>query len=143
MIIDGKRAADRAIETILAYYSAFNRRDWNAMLGVLTEDVAHDPNQGERQAGLEAFRAFLVRMDESYAEQLRNIVVTATPDGRHAAAEYMVHGEYKKQDAGLPPARGQKYVLPGGAFFTLRDGKLARVTNYYNLHDWIRQVEAG
>jgi steroid delta-isomerase-like uncharacterized protein len=143
MIIDGKRAADRAIETILAYYSAFNRRDWDAMLGVLTEDVAHDPNQGERQSGREAFRAFLERMDDSYAEQLRNIVVTATPDGKHAAAEYVVHGEYKKQDTGLPPARGQKYVLPGGAFFTLRDGKLARVTNYYNLHDWIRQVEAG
>lgn len=143
MIIDGKRAADRAIETILAYYSAFNRRDWGAMLGVLTDDVAHDPNQGERQVGREAFRSFLERMDESYAEQLRNIVVTATPDGRHASAEYVVHGEYKKQDTGLPPARGQKYVLPGGAFFTLRDGKLARVTNYYNLHDWIRQVEAG
>ena len=32
MIIDGKRASDRAIEVILAYYSAFNRGDWDAML---------------------------------------------------------------------------------------------------------------
>ena len=140
MIIDGKRAADRAIETILAYYSAFNRRDWPAMLNLLAEDVAHDPNQGDRQVGREAFRAFLERMDASYAEQIRNIVVTSTPDGTHASAEYVVHGEYKKQDTGLPEAHGQKYVLPGGAFFTLREGKLARVTNYYNLHEWIRQV---
>jgi steroid delta-isomerase-like uncharacterized protein len=143
MIIDGKRAADRAIETILAYYSAFNRRDWDAMLKLLADDVAHDPNQAERQVGREAFQQFLARMDDSYAEQIRNIVVSSTPDGKHASAEYVVNGEYKKQDAGLPPARGQKYVLPGGAFFTLRDGKIARVTNYYNLHEWIRQVEAG
>ena len=41
---------------------------------------------------------------------------------------------------GLPPARGQTYVLPGGAFFTLRGGMVARVSNYYNLEDWLRQV---
>jgi len=40
----------------------------------------------------------------------------------------------------LPPANGQKYVLPGGAFFDIRGGKIARVTNYYNLQDWIAQV---
>ncbi len=28
----------------------------------------------------------------------------------------------------------------GGAFFDIRDGKIARVTNYYNLQDWIAQV---
>lgn len=143
MIIDGKRAADRAIEILLAYYSAFNRGDWNAMLGLLAEDVAHDPNQGERQVGRDAFGVFLARMDESYTEQLRDIVAMATPDGKHAAAEYVVHGEYTKRDEGLPPAHGQKYVLPGGAFFTLREGRITRVTNYYNLHDWIRQVEGS
>jgi steroid delta-isomerase-like uncharacterized protein len=37
-------------------------------------------------------------------------------------------------------ARGQRYVLPAGAFFDIRDGRIARVTNYYNLQDWLRQV---
>jgi steroid delta-isomerase-like uncharacterized protein len=141
MIIDGKRASDRAIELILAYYSAFNRGDWDAMLALLTDDVAHDLNQGGRETGKEMFRTFLARMQRSYAEQLRNIVVTATPDGAHAAAEYVVHGEYRADDAGLPPASGQRYVLPGGAFFDLRGNRIARVTNYYNLQDWLHQVE--
>ena len=61
-------------------------------------------------------------------------------DGRRAAAEYVVHGQYLAGDEGLPPARGQRYVLPGGAFFELRGGRIARVTNYYNLGDWISQV---
>lgn len=140
MIIDGTRAHDRATTLVLDYYAAFNRGDWNAMLALLTDDVAHDLNQGTRETGRDAFAAFLARMDRSYREQLRDIVVMACPDGARAAAEYVVHGEYLVADEGLPPARGQKYVLPGGAFFELRDGRIARVTNYYNLQDWIAQV---
>jgi steroid delta-isomerase-like uncharacterized protein len=141
MIIDGKRASDRAIELILAYYAAFNRADWEGMLALLAEDVVHDLNQGEREIGREAFRAFLQRVDRCYSEQLGNIVVTATPDGTHAAAEYAVNGRYVAAEPGLPEAHGQRYSLAGGAFFSVRDGRIARVTNYYNLQDWIRQVE--
>ncbi|NLC62296.1 MAG: SnoaL-like domain-containing protein [Gammaproteobacteria bacterium] len=128
------------IEVIRAYYDAFNRADWDGMLALLTDDVAHDLNQGPRETGREAFRAFLARMDRSYSEQLRDITAMASADGTRAAAEYVVHGTYKASDAGLPEARGQQYVLPGGAFFEVRDGRIARVTNYYNLEDWIAQV---
>jgi hypothetical protein len=31
-------------------------------------------------------------------------------------------------------------VLPAGAFFEIADGKLTRISNYYNLNDWIAQV---
>ncbi|GAA0703796.1 nuclear transport factor 2 family protein [Dokdonella soli] len=129
-----------ALTLIGNYYAAFNRGDWSAMLNHLTDDVVHDLNQGPRETGREAFRAFLARMERSYSEQLRDIVVASNPDGTRAAAEYVVHGTYKISDEGLPPAHGQKYVLPGGAFFEIRDGRIARVTNYYNLQDWIAQV---
>ena len=129
-----------AIEQIQRYYDAFNRGDWKAMLDCLHADVVHDLNQGARETGREAFAAFLQRMDASYQEQLRDIAVMATDDGGRAAAEYVVHGRYLRSDEGLPPADGQTYVLPGGAFFELRDGRIARVTNYYNLQDWIAQV---
>ncbi|WP_329743357.1 ketosteroid isomerase-related protein [Dyella sp. A6] len=125
---------------ISAYYNAFNRGDRDAMLALLADDVAHDLNQGSREIGRDAFRVFLQRMDRCYSEQLSNIVIMATSDGMHAGAEYVVHGEYKATDEGLPEAKGQRYVLPGGAFFDIRDGKIARVTNYYNLGDWIAQV---
>ena len=137
---DSKRAADRAIALILDYYAAFNRGDWDGMLGRLAEDVVHDLNQGRRETGRDAFRAFLQRMDASYSEQLRDIVAMASVDGRRVAAEYVVHGIYKADDFGLPKATGQAYVLPGGAFFEVRERRIARVTNYYNLPDWIAQV---
>ncbi len=125
------------------YYEAFNRGDWEAMLACLTDDVAHDLNQGGREYGREAFRAFLARMQASYREQLQKIVVMASADGLHAAAEYEVHGSYLADDEGLPLAHGQRYVLPGGAFFDVRDGRISRVSNYYNLADWITQVAGG
>jgi steroid delta-isomerase-like uncharacterized protein len=140
MIIDGNRAADRAIELVLGYYAAFNRGDWEGMLSRVAPDVAHDINQGPREAGKVTFAAFLARMNRCYREQLRDVVVMANQEGTRVAAEYVVHGEYLADDTGLPAAHGQKYVLPGGAFFDVRDGQLTRITNYYNLEDWIAQV---
>jgi steroid delta-isomerase-like uncharacterized protein len=140
MKIDGTRLHDRATEVVLSYYAAFNRGDWAGMLATLGEDVAHDLNQGARESGREAFAAFIERMARHYREQLRDIVVMVSPDGVRAAAEYVVHGEYLLTDPGLPEARGQRYVLPGGAFFEIREGKIERVTNYYNLDHWVAQV---
>ena len=125
---------------IRAYYAAFNAHDNEAMLALLAPDVAHDVNEGKRERGREAFRTFLTRMDRCYREQLTDIRVAVGEDGSYAAAEYVVHGEYLATDDGLPEANGQTYVLPGGAFFDVRDGKIARVTNYYNLSDWLKQV---
>ncbi len=126
--------------TIRAYYAAFNRGDWDGMCALLTEDVAHDVNQSGREHGRAAFRAFLDRMARAYREEVRDLVVMATPDATRAAAEFTIHGTYLADEPGLPPARGQGYVLPVGAFFALRGGLVTRVTNFYDLNDWLRQV---
>ena len=128
------------IDLITRYYAAFNAGDMQAFEGLLAEDVVHDINQGGRETGKAAFRTFMQRMNAAYKEHLTDLVVFANADGTRAAAEFVVNGEYLKSDAGLPPARGQKYVLPAGAFFDVRDGQVSRVTNYYNLQDWIAQV---
>lgn len=130
------------IDLITRYYAAFNRADWDQMLSLVSDDVVHDLNQGERQIGREAFAAFLARMARCYLEVLTDIRVMQSADGSHAAAEYVVSGQYLSSDEGLPPAMGQRYRLPGGAFFDVREGRITRVTNYYNLQDWIAQVRA-
>lgn len=131
---------DATAALIERYYAAFNAGDNDAMLACLTEDVAHDINQGGRQSGKAAFRDFLTHMDRCYRERLTDIVVMTSPDGARAAAEFVVHGAYLATDEGLPPATGQTYVLPAGAFFEIRGGLIARVSVYYNLADWIAQV---
>lgn len=131
---------EESLALIRRYYAAFNAGDWVGMLDCLTEDVVHDINQGRREHGIQAFRAFLGRMERSYRERVEDLVVMAIPDGHRASAEFTIHGSYLAADAGLPRAEGQVYVLPVGAFFAIRDGKIARVTNYYNLENWLAQV---
>jgi steroid delta-isomerase-like uncharacterized protein len=128
------------LDLIQRYYAAFNAGDMATFESLLADDIVHDINQGARETGKDAFRAFMQRMNGAYREHLTDMVVMANADGSRAAAEFVVNGEYLKSDEGLPPAHGQKYVLPAGAFFAVRDGKVARVTNYYNLQDWIAQV---
>lgn len=127
-----------AAALVARYYAAFNAGDREAMLACLSEDVAHDINQGGRQTGKRAFRDFLAHMDRCYRERLDDIVIMA--NGDRAAAEFTVHGEYLSTDEGLPEATGQRYTLPAGAFFEVTDGLISRVTVYYNLPDWTRQV---
>jgi steroid delta-isomerase-like uncharacterized protein len=131
--------ANDDVALVRRYYDRFNAGDWDAMCALLADDVAHDLNQGGREIGRDRFRAFLDRMARSYREQLRDIVVMGDGAGR-VAAEYIVDGEYLATDEGLPAARGQRYSLPGGAFFDVTGGRIARVTNYYNLPVWIALV---
>lgn len=130
-----------ATETIRAYYDAFNAGDMDAFLALLTDDVEHDINQGERQTGKAAFAKFMDHMNRCYKETLTDMVIMGAGNTR-GAAEFIVNGQYLATDEGLPEAKGQTYKLPAGAFFELRDGKVARITNYYNLNDWIAQVNA-
>jgi len=131
-----------ALALLTRYYAAFNAGDWEGMLGCLSDDVAHDINQGGIQRGKDAFRAFLAHMERCYRERLDGIVLMASEDGMRGAAEFTVHGEYLVTDEGLPEANGQTYQLPAGAFFAISDDKIDRVTVYYNLADWCAQVGA-
>jgi steroid delta-isomerase-like uncharacterized protein len=135
-----KRAATAAL--IRNYYQAFNSADTAAMEALVTDDIIHDVNQGERRQGIDKFRAFNARMTHHYKEQLQDVTVLVSKDASRAAAEFNVHGTYLNTDEGLPEAKGQTYVLPAGTFFAVRDGKIARITTYYNLTDWIVQVSA-
>ncbi len=127
-------------DLIQKYYRAFNEKRYQDMLALLSENVIHDTNQGSRTVGKDAFKAFLGEMETFYDERLDNIVVMSDSTGTRASAEFVCHGTYKVTAEGLPPARGQKYQLPVGCFFEVKDQKIARVTNYYNLNDWLKQV---
>ncbi|HEY2574251.1 MAG TPA: ketosteroid isomerase-related protein [Verrucomicrobiaceae bacterium] len=135
-------ASHAANDLLRRYYAVFNSGDRECLLSLLTDDVAHDINQGACETGGDTFRRFLARMDRSYREQVEELVVFSSEDGSRGAAEFYIRGEYVATDEGLPEAAGQRYRLRVGAFFDIRQGKIARVTNYYNLQDWLRQVGA-
>lgn len=135
-------SAATARATIQAYYDAFNAGNAAAMLDRVTEDIEHRVNEGAIRHGRALFAEFCSHMGVSYREELRDMVIFVSEDGTRGAAEFVVHGEYLQTDPGLPEARGQRYVLPAGAFFDLKGDRISRVTTFYNLNDWIAQVSA-
>lgn len=128
------------VDTLRAYYAAFDAGDREGMLALLTDDVIHDVNQGPRELGKPAFAAFLAHMDRCYRERVEDLVLMVDATGTRGAAEFTIVGEYLRDDEGLPPARGQRYRLPVVAAFAAAGDRIARVSNYYNLAEWIRQV---
>ena len=131
------------IKLVERYVAAFNAGDNDGMQACLSEDVAHDINQGGREIGKDKFRWFLGMMDKHYREELSDVVVMAGQGGSRASAEVPVRGTYLSTAEGLPEANGQTYSLPAGIFFEIDDGLISRVTTYYNLADWMAQVSKG
>ena len=131
-----------ASEIAEAYLAAFNRGDTDTMLAMVSDDIAHHVNEGGIRTGKEAFAEFNAHMVRCYREKLGDIVIFGSDDPSRAAAEFTVHGEYLATDSGLPEAKGQKYQLPAGSFFTVADGRITRITTYYNLSNWIGQVSS-
>lgn len=124
------------------YYAAFNRGDANGMLALLSDDVVHEPCQGEPRHGKAMFAEFLDHMNHCYKEQVINPSILFAADGSRASAEFRLEGTYLQTDEPLPTAHGQTYTLRVGTFFEFKDGKISRVSNHYNLQNWIDQISA-
>lgn len=132
---------ERAIQTVQNYYDSFNRGDMEHFLDLLTQDIAHDINQGGLEIGKEAFHHFMEKMNRHYKEQATQLVILANDEGTSVSAEFFIEGTYLTTDPGLPPANGQKYRIRCGAFFDLKGNKISRITIYYNLTEWLLQVK--
>ncbi|AZZ38155.1 isopropylmalate/homocitrate/citramalate synthase [Bdellovibrio sp. qaytius] len=131
-----------ALEIVKKYFAAFNEGRTKDMLALLHPEVQHDRNQSTSVIGLEAFTKFMTHMDACYKEELKNMsYFTSQTDRNRVSVEFDVHGTYLKTDGNLPQARGQKYVVPAGSFLETKDGKIKRVTTYYNLPQWIESVK--
>ena len=131
---------DMSVELLKLYYDAFNRGDAVGMLDLIADDIVHEPSQGAVRNGKVAFAQFLDHMNCCYKEKVVDPVFLTSADGTHGAAEFVLNGTYLQTDGDLPAANGQKYRLRVGTFFEIANGKFARVSNHYNLADWLVQI---
>ncbi len=130
-----------SVQLIETYYKHFNDLQFDKMVSLLDDNVVHEVNEGQPQVGLETFKKFMGVMDEHYQEQVKELHVFSTKDPQRFAAEFYIDGVYKKTQEGLPVAKNQKYYIRVGAFFEVKNNKIVRVTNHYNLAHWIKAVQ--
>ncbi|EKF43490.1 hypothetical protein NA8A_05643 [Nitratireductor indicus C115] len=122
---------------VLRYLEAFNAADHAGMLDLVSEDVAHDPFDAEREIGKEKLRWRLGLAGRHFDETLADIAVMAEEGGVRAAAECTVRGVYTTSADGLPEARGQSYAVPAGFFFEIDEGRISRISAYRNPVTWL------
>ncbi|MEA9355692.1 ketosteroid isomerase-related protein [Bacteriovorax sp. PP10] len=127
-------------ELIARYFEVFNAGDAAAMLALVDDNIEHDINQGKTQFGKTKFEAFLHHMNACYKEDIKDLIIMVSDNGKNASAEFMVHGTYLKTDGTLPKASNQKYSIRAGSFFEIKNNKILRVSTYYNLPHWIELV---
>lgn len=96
-----------AIDLIQNYHKAFNQKNLDLLLSLLSQNVIHDINEGGQEIGKVPFEKFLKRMELSYDEQVTDVVIFANDAGNRAAAEFWVEGIYLSTDKGLPEAKKQ------------------------------------
>ena len=131
----------KPIEVVQLYVQAFNQGQTEKMLSYLDEEVEHNINQGRTEIGIMAFTKFMSHMDNCYKEQLKDLVFLSSDNSNRVAVEFTVQGRYLKTDGSLPEAKGQEYKINAGSFFEVKEGKISRVTTYYNLPLWIEMVK--
>ncbi len=119
------------------YYEAFNRKDIDAILALCSDDVANDPNQGDTQIGKDKLKIFLETAWAHFDEKVSNIMLMANKDESKVASEYLVHGTYYKTKPGLFESTNQKYEILPTTVFTIKNGKITRMTRYYNTKAWL------
>lgn len=130
-----------SLDLVRNYYECFNKKMWPQFLGLLDEHVIHEVNSGNAQHGRAAFTEFMNHMNRCYDERVVDLCVFSAVDAHRVAAEFYIEGTYLATDGSFPPAKQQKYRLRVGAFFEIKDQKITRVTNYYNLPEWLRQIQ--
>jgi steroid delta-isomerase-like uncharacterized protein len=131
---------ESTLKLIQAYYQGFNDKNWDAIFAMLDPGIVHEVCEGPTERGLQAFKEFVYGMNKHYSERHEDFAIMATQDGAHASAEFMCYGKYHTTCPGLPTAKNQDYKLRVGAFFEIKNGKIARVSTHYNLKAWIASV---
>lgn len=127
---------------IKKYYAALNNKDMKAYLALMDTNVIHDINLGDSETGIDKLKVYVQKDLDSFDEKLSDIIIMTTPDGTHAAAEWIDNGTYYKNYPGFPiKARGQHYTIRGGQFFEIHKGKITRITTYFDTAGFFKQIK--
>lgn len=129
-----------SIEVVKKYYEAFNNKNANAIVDLCDPDVANDLNQGDTQIGKKNLKIFLETAWAHFDEKVSNIIYMSNHDQTKIATEYLVQGVYYKTKPGLFEANNQNYEICPATIFTIKNGKIIRMTRYYNAKKWFEMV---
>jgi limonene-1,2-epoxide hydrolase len=115
-------------ELVLAFIDAWNRMDWDAVVGMLSDDVVYHNIPMERIEGKAAARAFITSM---MPEAVDWEVLSIAENGNKVLTE--------RVDAFRMPG-GKPLSIPVMGTFEINGGKITAWRDYFDLATFTRQM---
>ena len=122
-----------------SYFAAWNARDADAILACFDEGGTYEDPGTDGPLSGEALRGYVSGLWAAFPDLhfIERSMGRTGPDA--AAAEWLMRGTNTGSFMGLPPT-GKPVEIAGADFFTLRNGKLASVTGYFDKGVLPRQI---
>jgi steroid delta-isomerase-like uncharacterized protein len=121
--------SDETRRVATEFFEAFGRRDVDALMQIVSEDIVEDLPGVGIVSGLEEERAFLTGLFGSFPD-LTTEVTRITIDGRVAAIEWKRWGTFTGAPWQGLPASGRAFESSGATFVEVDDGRVTKVTVY-------------
>ena len=120
--------------------AAWNAHDVDRIATFYTDDcVKEDIAIGRATRGKDKMKA-LISGAFTAMPDLRIELVTLFDCGDWAATEWIMSGGYSKDFPGMPRATGRRFSVRGATVMELRDGKISRISDYWNFASLLQQV---
>lgn len=123
-----------------AYYMAYNKADVEGQTKLMTDDMIYHSNSDKIRVGKDAYHKYTVGLFKEIDEKCIDIKYFVDEAQGVVTAQSRVEGKYVTSSEGLPKAKGQKYNIPVVEVFEIKDGKIKKLTTYYNEDLWKTQI---
>jgi steroid delta-isomerase-like uncharacterized protein len=120
--------------------AAWNAHDVEKIATFYTDDcIKEDIAIGKSTLGKKEMKALITGAFTSMPDM--NIkLVTIFVSGNWAATEWIMSGSYSNAYPGMPPATGNKFSVRGASIMELHNGKISRISDYWNFASFLQQV---
>ncbi len=119
--------------------AAWSSHDTEKVVSFYTDDVVYeDLAFGVIKRGEEVFRAFVNDTFAAFPDfkvEMKSFFIS----GDWYGSEWVMSGTHKGDIPGLP-ATGKRFSVRGASVGELKEGKMKRNSDYYNLMDFLKQI---
>jgi len=120
--------------------AAWNAHDVERIAAFYTDDCfKEDIAVGKATHGKEPMKV-LVSGAFSAIPDMKIELVTLFYCGESAATEWTMSGSYSSDYPGFPQAAGRHFSVRGASIMELRNGKISRISDYWNFASFLQQV---
>lgn len=138
---------EQARRLVAAWHGAWSGHDPERPDAVLTDDAVHEDVAGGGSSRGKAEIKRLLAAAFAFAPDFRSTLTSVAVTGDTVTTEWEIEGT---QTGATPagtighlPATGRTFRLRAATILLLRDGKITRVTDYYDMATFWRQLGGG